>query len=323
MSSQRTRGWLVALALGVALMPASSRDVAAATVTIGTAGVMGAYYPLGGAVCRMVNVTRKLHKLRCSVEPSEGSVANIKGVLAGDLDLGIAQADTQFYAREGSGPFQGRAAPKLRMLFSVYPETLTLVARENSGIRSVKDLAGKRVAMGTAGSGTRATMELVLGAVGLRREDLKAAPDIKIVEMPPALCENRIDAFAFVSGHPNPVLQDATGGCRARIVPVEGPKIDALVAERPYYIRMSVPGGVYPGTRTPQPTIGTMASIVVSADMPDDVAYAITRAVFENFDDFRKLHPSLVTLTREQALEGNAVPFHPGAERYFREAGLR
>lgn len=312
---------MVALVLALSHVPAREAE-AAQTVTIGTAGVMGVYYPLGGALCRMVNVTRKVHKLRCSVEPSEGSVSNIRGVLAGDLDMGIAQSDTQFYAREGQGPFGGKPQPKLRALFNVYPETLTLIAREDAGIRSVSDLKGKRVSLGTAGSGTRATMELLLQAAGVRKEDLKAALDTKIVEMPTWLCESKMDAFAFVAGHPNPILQDAAGGCRTRIVPVTGPAVDGLLAAHPYYMRASVPGGVYKGTDSPQPTLGTTATIVVSADMPDAVAYAITKAVFDNFDDFRKLHPSLATLTKEQALKGQPVPFHPGAEKYLREAGL-
>lgn len=313
-----------ATTLGLALVQAPFGEaVAAQTVTIGTAGVMGIYYPLGNALCRMVNVTRKLHGLRCSVDTSEGSVTNIEAVLAGRRDMGIAQGDTQFFAYQGSGPFEGTPQPKLRTLFGVYPETLTLVAREASGIRSIQDLEGKRVGIGTAGSGTRATMDLVLEAAGLRREDLRAALDTKIVELAPMLCENRMDAFGFVAGHPNTVLQDATVGCRTRIVPIEGPGIEALLASRPYYFRTSVPGGRYPGSSAAQPTIGTMTSIVVSADMPDEVAYAITRAVFENFDDFRKLHPALTSLTKKEALEGNVVPFHRGAERYFREAGLR
>lgn len=315
---------MVAIGLGVTLAYAPADEaVAASTVSIGTADVMGIYYPLGNALCRMVNVTRKVHKLRCSVDTSEGSVANIKGVLDGRFDMGIAQGDTQFYAYHGSGPFKGKPQPKLRALFSVYLETLTLVAREASGIRSIQDLKGKRVGMGTAGSGTRATMDLVLEAAGLRPEDLKAALDTQIGELASTLCENRMDAFGFVAGHPNAVFQDATAGCRTRVVPVEGPGIDALLASRPYYLKTFVPGGIYRGTSVAQPTIGTMASIVVSADMPEDVAYAITRAVFENFDDFRKLTPALASLTKQQALEGNVVPLHPGAERYFREAGLR
>jgi len=311
-----------AIALASLALAAPLPAVAAQTVTIGTAGVMGVYYPLGGAICRMVNVTRKVHKLRCSVEPSEGSVANIRGVLANDFDVGIAQSDMQYAAREGEGPFEGSAQPKLRALFSVYPELLTVMAREDASIRSLADLRGKRVAVGPAGSGTRATMELAMEAVGLKRSDLRAALEMKFVETAPALCENKIDAFAFVAGHPNAIFHEAADTCRTRVIPVDGAQIDALVAAKPYYAKAEIPGKVYKGTDAAQPTFGTMATIVVSADMPDDVAYAITKAVFDNFDDFRKLHPALAGLTKAQALKGETVPFHPGAARYFKEAGL-
>lgn len=318
---QATRRLAVALPL-VLLLALAPRAAVALTLTIGTAGVMGIYHPLGGAVCRILNVTRKVHGLRCQPESSEGSVANLRGVSAGTLAMGIAQADIQYDARAGSGPFAGEPQPRLRVLFSVYLEALTLVARESAAIRSVADLKGKRVAIGTSGSGTRATMDRVLAAAGVRRDALKAALEPSIVAMPPLLCDNRMDAFAFVVGHPNAVVQDAATGCHVRIVPVAGPHIDALVASHPYYVVTAVPGGIYPGNPNAQPTIGTMASVVVSADMTDEVAYAITRAVFENFDDFRKLNPALATLTREAALTGSPLPFHPGAERYFREVGL-
>lgn len=310
------------IALASLALAAPLPVLAAQTVTIGTAGVMGVYYPLGGAICRMVNVTRKAHKLRCSVEPSEGSVANIRGVLAKDFDVGIAQSDMQYAAREGEGPFQGGAQPKLRALFSVYPELLTVMAREDANIKSLADLRGKRLAVGPAGSGTRVTLELAMEAAGVKRSDLRAALEMKFVEAAPALCENKIDAFAFVAGHPNAIFHEAADTCRTRVVPVDGAPIDALVAAKPYYAKAEIPGKVYKGTDVAQPTFGTLATIVVSADMPDDVAYAITKAVFDNFDDFRKLHPALAGLTKSQALEGETVPFHPGAVRYFREVGL-
>jgi TRAP transporter TAXI family solute receptor len=204
----------------------------------------------------------------------------------------------------------------------VYPELLTVMAREDANVRTLADLRGKRVSLGPPGSGTRATMALVMDAIGLEASDLKSALELKFVEMSPALCENKLDAFAFVAGHPNAVFHEAADSCRTRIVPVEGPPIDALVRGKPYYAKAEVPGGVYKGTDAPQPTFGTMATVVVSQNMPDDVAYAITKAVFDNFDDFRKLHPALAGLTRQQALRGAAVPFHAGAERYFREAGM-
>ena len=314
----RRRSLLIALA-SVAL---AAPVLAAQTITIGTAGVMGAYHPLGGAICRMVNVTRKAHKLRCSVEPSAGSVANIRGVLQGSIDVGIAQSDMQHAARAGEGPFKGSPQPRLRALFSVYPELLTVMAREDADVRTLADLRGKRVSLGPPGSGTRATMALVMDAIGLAPGDLKSALELKFVEMSPALCENKIDAFVFVAGHPNAVFHEAADSCKTRIVPVEGAPIDALVRGKPYYAKGEVPGRVYKGTDAAQPTFGTMATVVVSQDMPDEVAYAITKAVFDNFDDFRKLHPALAGLTKRQALQGEAVPFHPGAERYFREVGL-
>ena len=293
------------IAIGGIAMPVPA-TAAPATITIGTAGVMGVYYPLGGAVCRMVNVTRKAHKLRCSVEPSEGSVANIRDVMSGAVDVGIAQSDTQYYARQGEGPFKDKPQPKLRALFNVYPEMLFVMSREEANIKRFEDLKGKRVSIGTPGSGTRATMDLVMNAHGVARSDLKAAVEMKFVEMPPALCENKIDAFVFVAGHPNVILQDAANGCRTRIVPVAGPAVDELLAGRPYYAKAEIPARAYKGTEAAQPTIGTVATLVVSADMPDDTAYAITKAVFENFDDFRKLHPAIASLSKEDAVKAHA-----------------
>ena len=312
----------IVIALASLVLAAPVTALAAQTITIGTAGVMGVYYPLGGAICRMVNVTRKAHKLRCSVETSAGSVANIKGVLAKDVDVGIAQSDMQYAARVGEGPFQGSAQPKLRALFSVYPELLTVMTREDAEVRTLADLRGKRVSLGPPGSGTRATIDLVMNAVGLEKGDLKSALELKFVEMSPALCENKIDAFVFVAGHPNPVFHEAADSCKTRIIPVQGEPIDAMLRSRPYYAKAEVPGRVYKGTEAAQPTFGTMATVVVSEDMPEDVAYALTKAVFDNFDDFRKLHPALAGLTKAQALKGETVPFHPGAMKYYRQAGL-
>jgi len=292
------------------------------TVTIGTAGLMGVYYPLGGAVCRIVNATRKEHKLRCSVEPTEGSVSNIKGVLAGNFDLGFAQSDSQYYALKGEGPFKDKPQPKLRALFTVYPELFTLMARQDAGIKSFEDIKGKRVSIGSPGSGTRATMDLVMNAYGIKRSDLKSAAELKFIELAPALCDNKIDAFVFVAGHPNAVLQDAAASCATSIVAVAGARIDAIVASQPFYAKAAVPGKMYKGTDAAQPSFGMVATVVVSADLPDETAYAITRAVFENFDDFKKLHPAVANMTKPGALAGDTAPFHPGAVKYFKEAGL-
>jgi TRAP transporter TAXI family solute receptor len=291
-------------------------------ITVGTGGIVGVYYPLGGAICRFVNAGRKDHNLRCTVESTGGSVFNINSVLAADMDVGFAQSDTQFYAMQGQGPWKDKPQPKLRALFSVYPELFTLVARQDANIRKFEDIKGKRINIGDPGSGTRATMELVMKEFGISQADLKLASELKFVEMAPALCDNKIDAFVFVAGHPNAIFQEAATSCSSNIAAVAGPPIDKLVAANPFYAKADVPGKMYKGTDAAQPAFGVLATLVVSADMPEATAYVITKAVFDNFDDFKKLHPAIANITKEGSLKGNTVPFHPGAVKYFKEKGL-
>ena len=291
-------------------------------ITVGTGGIVGVYYPLGGAICRFVNAGRKDHNLRCTVESTGGSVFNINAVMSNDMDAGFAQSDTQYYALKGEGPFKDKPQPKLRVLFSVYPELFTLVARQDANIRKFEDIKGKRINIGDPGSGTRATMELVMREFGIAQSDLKLASELKFVEMAPALCDNKIDAFVFVAGHPNAIFQEAATSCASNIASVSGPPVDKLVASNPFYAKADIPGKMYRGTDTAQPSFGVLATVVVNADMPEAAAYAITRAVFENFEDFKKLHPAIANITKEGSLKGNTAPFHPGAVKYFKEKGL-
>jgi TRAP transporter TAXI family solute receptor len=321
----RIRSFVAALAAGLAVtslfapVPAQAQQK---FITVGTGGIVGVYYPLGGAICRFVNAGRKDHNLRCTVESTGGSVFNINAVMAGDMDVGFAQSDTQFYAMKGIGTFKDKPQPKLRALFSVYPELFTLVARQDANIKKFEDIKGKRINIGDPGSGTRSTMELVMKEFGIAQSDLKLATELKFVEMAPALCDNKIDAFVFVAGHPNAIFQEAATSCASNIASVTGPPIDRLVAANPFYAKADVPGKMYKGTDTAQPAFGVLATVVVSADMPEATAYAITKAVFDNFDDFKKLHPAIANITKEGSLQGNTVPFHPGAAKYFKEKGL-
>ncbi len=291
-------------------------------ITVGTGGIVGVYYPLGGAICRFVNAGRKDHNLRCTVESTGGSVFNINSVMSGDMDVGFAQSDTQFYAMKGEGAFKDKPQPKLRALFSVYPELFTLVARQDANIKKFEDIKGKRINIGDPGSGTRSTMELVMKEFGIAQSDLKLASELKFVEMAPALCDNKIDAFVFVAGHPNAIFQEAATSCASNIAAVAGAPINKLVGANPFYAKADIPGKMYKGTDAAQPSFGVLATLVVSADMPDATAYTITKAVFDNFDDFKKLHPAITNITKEGSLEGNSVPFHPGAVKYFKEKGL-
>ncbi|MBI5912327.1 MAG: TAXI family TRAP transporter solute-binding subunit [Betaproteobacteria bacterium] len=312
----------VLTAAGILLATVQSACGAEKLISVGTGAITGVYYPLGGAICRLVNAGRRDHGHRCMVESTGGSVYNINAVMSGELDLGFAQSDAQYTALKGMGPFKDKPQLRLRALFSVYPELFTVVARQDANIKSIADLKGKRVNIGDPGSATRATTELVLNAYGIKPQELKLAAEIKSAELASALCENRIDAFAVIVGHPNANVQEATNTCASNIAAVAGPVIDQMIKDHPFFGKASMPGRMYKGTNQAQATFGVFATVVASADLPEPTAYLATKAVFDNFEELKLLHPAVANITKESMLVGNTVPFHPGAIRYFRELGL-
>ena len=312
-----------ALAAGLGL-GASTTAVADTFITIGTGGVTGVYYPAGGAICRLVNKGRKEHGVRCSVESTGGSVYNLNTIRAGELDMGVAQSDWQYHAYNGTSKFEENGPNKeLRSVFSLHPEPFTVVARKDSGIKTFDDLKGKRVNIGNPGSGQRGTMEEIMAVKGWTRDDFMLVSELKAAEQSQALCDNKIDAMVYVVGHPNGSIKEATTSCETVLVPVEGPEIDKLVAEHPYYRKAVIPGGMYSGTDNDVNTFGVAATFVSSTNTPPETVYQVVRAVFENFDDFRKLHPSFEHLTKEEMTkDGLSAPLHDGAIQYYKEAGL-
>ena len=293
-------------------------------VTIGTGGVTGVYYPTGGAICRLVNKGRKVHGIRCSVESTAGSVYNLNTIAAGELDMGVAQSDWQYHAYNGTSKFKDRGANKdLRAVFSVHPEPFTVVARADSGIKNFNDLKGKRVNIGNPGSGQRGTMEVVMKALGWTKADFKLASELKSAEQSKALCDNKIDAMVFTVGHPSGSIKEATTTCDSIIVPVTGPEIDKLAKDNDYYRIATIPGGMYRGTAGDTQTFGVGATFVTSAKVPEEVIYNVVKAVFENFDQFKKLHPAFRVLKKEEMIkDGLSAPLHRGAVKYYKEAGL-
>ena len=293
-------------------------------VTIGTGGVTGVYYPTGGAICRLVNKTRKEHGSRCSVESTGGSVYNLNMIAAGELDMGVAQSDWQYHAYNGTSKFEKKGPNKdLRAVFSVHPEPFTVVARADSGIKDFKELKGKRVNIGNPGSGQRGTMEVVMGAVGWTKDDFKLASELKSAEQSKALCDNKIDAMVFTVGHPSGSIKEASTSCDSVLVNVTGPEIDKLVADNAYYRMATIPGGMYRGTDSDTNTFGVGATFVTSSKVSEDVIYNVVKAVFENFDQFKKLHPSFSVLKKEEMIkDGLSAPLHKGAVKYYKEAGL-
>ncbi len=293
-------------------------------VTIGTGGVTGVYYPTGGAIARLVNKGRKVHNIRASVESTGGSVYNLNAIAAGELDMGVAQSDWQYHAYNGTSKFADKGANKeLRAVFSVHPEPFTVVARKDSGIKTFMDLKGKRVNIGNPGSGQRGTMEVVMKALGWTKADFKLASELKAAEQSKALCDNKIDAMIYTVGHPNGSIKEAATSCDSVMVSVVGPTIEKLVSDNDYYRTAMIPAGMYRGTDADTMTFGVGATFVSSTNTPERVIYEVVKAVFENFDQFKKLHPAFANLKKEEMVkDGLSAPLHDGAKKYYKEAGL-
>ena len=291
-------------------------------VTIGTGGVTGVYYAAGGAICRLVNKDRAKHGIRCSVESTGGSVFNVNTIKSGELDLGFTQSDVQYNAVKGVSQFKDGPVSDLRAVFAVHPEPFTVVARKEANISKFEDFKGKRFNVGNPGSGTRASMEELLGAMGWKLSDFSLASELKADEHGPALCDGKIDGFFYGVGHPSANIQDPTTSCGGKLVSLQGPAIDKLLEGKPYYAKASIPGGLYPNNPQVTHTYGVLATVVASAKTPADTIYAVTKAVFDNFDEFKKLHPALSHLKPEDMVKnGLSAPLHDGAARYYKEKG--
>ncbi|WP_339848663.1 TAXI family TRAP transporter solute-binding subunit [uncultured Nisaea sp.] len=320
-----TFGFAAALVAGASLVGATQGVSAAEQqfITIGTGGVTGVYYPTGGAICRLVNKGRKEHGIRCSVESTGGSIYNINTIRAGELDMGVAQSDWQYHAYNGTSKFADAGPFKdLRAVFSVHAEPVTILARADGGIKNVTDLKGKRVNIGNAGSGTRGTWEVMEEALGWDRSDLKLAAELKSAETGQALCDNKIDAYFWLVGHPSALTKESVASCGAVLVNATGPAIDKLVADNSYYRKATIPGGMYSSNPEDVHTFGVGATFVSSTAVSDDVVYEVVKAVFENFDDFKKLHPAFGHLKEsEMVKDGLSAPIHGGAAKYYKEKG--
>ncbi len=291
-------------------------------ISIGTGGVTGVYYPTGGAICRLVNKGRKEHGIRCSAESTGGSIYNINTIRAGELQFGVAQSDWQYHAYNGTSKFEDNGKfEKLRAVFSVHPEPVTVIARDDSGINNISDAKGKRLNIGNPGSGTLGTWEVMEAALGWKREDLALAAGMKSAETGAAMCDGKIDAYFWLVGHPSALTQESLASCASHLVNVTGEAIDKLIAERPYYRNATIPAGMY-NNKEDIKTFGVGATFVSSADVPNEVVYEVVKAVFENLDQFQKLHPAFANLKAEEMIkDGLSAPIHDGAMKYYKEKG--
>jgi uncharacterized protein len=306
--------------------PVAGAVVAAPPKTIfvqfGTGGETGVYYPVGGAIAALVNETTQDTGLRAAHEPTKGSVYNINNVLSGGLQFGLAQSDRQYQAVKGEAEWKDKPQADLRFVCSLHPEVITVVAE--ASITSMDELKGRRVNIGDPGSGQRQNAIDLLQSLGIDPDKDIVPEGIKAAEAARVLQDGRIDAFFYTVGHPNGAISEVAAGTRKiRLLPVLGG--DALLARYPFYARVEIPAGTYPdavdGAKA-VPSIGMLTTLVTSATVAEPTVYAVTRAIFTGLDRLRAAHPALRGLTAEAMLSGRTAPFHPGAERYLREAGL-
>jgi TRAP transporter TAXI family solute receptor len=313
-------GASLAVILAVFCVPAAAQQK---FVTIGTGGVTGVYYAVGGAICRLMNKDRATTGIRCSTESTGGSVFNINAIKSGDQEFGMTQSDVHFNAVKGLAQFKDAAFDDLRAVFAVHPEPFTVLARKDAGVTKFEDFKGKRFNIGNPGSGTQASMDELLAALGWKRSDFSLASELKADEQGTALCDNKIDGFYYGVGHPSAAIQDPTTGCGAQLIAIEGPAVDKLLADKPYYAKATIPGGMYANNPNPVNTYGVAATLVTSAKVPEEVVYTLVKAVFENFEEFKKLHPAFANLDPKAMVKnGLSAPLHPGAAKYFKEKGM-
>lgn len=292
-------------------------------IVIGAANPADIDYPLGGAICRLFNLDTPRHGLRCAERLSQGTAASIEALRDGRFDIGIVPSDVLADAMAGQGSYAAwDPATELRVLFAGHADVLTVVAHRESGIQTVEDLRGGRINIGSPGSRQRFSMERVMAALGLERKDFAEVHELSPAEQNRAFCANELDAIVYSVGHPNGLIRDATLSCHGVLIDVSGPAIDRMLTEYGEYERAVIPGDTYLANPADVQSFGARAVVVATTLVSDAVAYEITRAVFDNFEDFRRLHPAFQGLTVEEMVHRTGgAPVHPGAARYYREHG--
>ena len=320
----------LAVAVGALLSwPDAAQAQGKRFISIGTGGPTGVYFVVGNSICRMVHQEAaegrskgRKHGIRCSAPSTAGSTYNINNIKEGEFDFGVAQSDWQFHAFNGSSKYEGNKFDKLRAVFSIHPEPLHIIVGGKTGIMGWDDLKGKRVNIGNPGSGQRGTTDFLLQEHGVDKSYFKLATELTSTEQSKALCDGKIDAYIYTVGVPNAGVSVATDGCGAKIVDFTTSVAKGLVDARPYYAWATIPSGTYKTTDKDVTTFGVMATFVSSTDVPADVVYEVTRAVFENLDDFRNLHPAFRNLDPKLMIKnGLSAPIHDGAAKYYKEKG--
>ncbi len=308
-------GFLVALGLTFQVPQAMAKE----DILFGGASITGVYYQVALQISSKMN-THHGDKYNFIGRPTGGSVFNVNA-LERLLDFGVAQSDRNWQAYNGAADWTGNPAKYLRSVFSMHPETVLLVVRKDSGIKSVEDLRGKRVNIGNPGSGQRGNAEDVLRIYGLDFNRDFRAEGLQQHEASRALVDRKIDAFFYTVGNPSAAIEEPAQSVDIEILSINSDAIKKFVDEHPYYIMTTIPAGTYRGVDYDVETFAVTATVVTTETASEELVYNMVKTVFENLDDLKASHAAFRNLDREEMLQGLSAPFHPGALRYYKEQG--
>lgn len=292
-------------------------------VTIASGWVVGVYYPLAGAMSRIAYKAKDLN-IRATVESSGASVANAQLIATGDADFALLQNDIAYYAFNGAtlAAFKDKPVKNMGGIFAIYPELIHIVAGQASGVKSVKDLKGKRVVLGPLGSGTEQNALQILELAGVKESDLGKAERIDAAAAADQLKDGRADAAFFTTGLGSAVIVDVFLSGRVAMVPVGAAEGEALRRKYPFYTIEKIPANTYKGQEREVTTPAVMAMMVARTDLPEDLVYRFTKAIFDDLQQFHAAHAAAKHLTLQTALNGMPIPLHPGAQKFFRDKGV-
>lgn len=308
-----TVGLALAVAVGVAGCGEKPDDN---TINIATGGTAGTYYPIGGAMADVIS--KNAENFTANVQSTGASIANLNMLKDGDVQMAIVQNDIAYYAVNGTNMFDKKIS-NITAIASLYPETCQFVTLDTSDVRSVADLKGKKVAVGAAGSGAEANVRQILQAYGLTYDDIDEQ-FLSFAEAATALRDGAIDVACLTAGAPTASVQDVANQKNIRLIPLTNDKIEQLIAEYPFYTKITIPSGTYKGVDEDIQTVGVMAILVASDKLSEDKGYSITKAIFENLDKIVAAHPAAKNIQKDTAKNGlEFMPMNKGAEKFYNE----
>ncbi|MFO7646311.1 MAG: TAXI family TRAP transporter solute-binding subunit [Desulfosarcina sp.] len=307
---------VVALGLLISAPPAMAKT----DVLFGGASIVGVYYQVALQISNLMNKNMG-DKYNYIGRPTGGSVFNINAIIRETFDFGVAQSDRNYQAFNGLADWDGKPVTNMRSVFSMHAETVMLVTRKDTGIKTVADIKGKRINIGNPGSGQRFNAEEVLAIYGIDQEKDIRAEGLQQHEASRALVDRKIDAFFYTVGNPSAAIEEPAQSTDIVMVPLDHPEIKKLADEKPYYVFTKIPAGTYRGVDYDVPTYAVTATVISHENVPDEVVYDMVKTVFERLNDLKGSHAAFRNLDPKLMLQGLSAPFHPGAIKYYKEKG--